>query len=181
MFCSGLIADHHEGAVDVLLLEDVEDPGRPFGIGAVVKGERDLVGVVAVVLDGVGVRIDIHVLIDDELLARVGLVGVDLHGALAGLGQAGDAEDVAFAFGVDVVAGLDGAEILQRRRDCWACPRHSTCELSSEPRRQSAKVCKPSSRAARISLSRVTPSRNQTTWRWFASSSMYSKWGLREL
>ena len=74
----GLIADHHERAFDVLLLEDVEDSGRPFGIGAVVKRERDFVGMVAVVLHRVGVRIHIHVLVDDELLARVGLVGVDL-------------------------------------------------------------------------------------------------------
>ena len=102
----GLRADHEEGAFDVFLLEDVEDLRRPLGIGPIVEGEGDLVGMVAVVLDGVGARIDVHVLVDDELLARVGLVGIDGDGALAGLRQAGDAEDVAVALSVDVVAGL---------------------------------------------------------------------------
>ena len=53
-------------------------------------------------------------LVDDELLARVGLVGVHRDGALAGLRQAGDADDVAFALVVHIVAGLHGAQRLQR-------------------------------------------------------------------
>ena len=110
----GLGADEHEGAFGVLLLEDVKDLRRPLGVGPVVEGERYLVGVVAVLLDGVGAGINVHVLIDDELFARVGLVGIDLDGALAGLGQSGDAENVAFALGVHVMAGLDGGERLQR-------------------------------------------------------------------
>ena len=40
----GLGADEHEGALDVLLLEDVEDLRRPLGVGAVVEGERDSLG-----------------------------------------------------------------------------------------------------------------------------------------
>ena len=52
-----LLADHHEGALDVYWLQDVENLRRPFGIGPVVKGERDLVRVVAVVLDGVRLRV----------------------------------------------------------------------------------------------------------------------------
>ncbi len=62
----GLLADHEEGAVDVVLLEDVEDLRRPVGIGAVVEGERDLFGVVAVLRDGVGERVGVHRLVDDE-------------------------------------------------------------------------------------------------------------------
>ena len=164
--CSrSLGADGHEGAFDVLGFENVENLRRPLGIGTVVEGERDLVGMVAVLLHGVSARIDVHVLVDDELLARVGLVGVDFHGALAGLRQAGDAQDVAVALGVNVVAGLDGAQRLQRRRDRWGGPRCSTASCLPQPSRQSAKVCRPSWRAARISLRTVTPSRNQTTWR----------------
>jgi hypothetical protein len=172
----GLGADQHEGCLDVLVAQNIENLGRPLGIGSVVEGERDFVGVVAVLLDGVGARINVHVLIDDELLARIELVGFDLDGALAGLGKAGDADDVAVALLVHIVAGLNGA------RACSASGLvglsqmlHS--ELSSSPRRQSAKVCRPMARAARNSFSMETPSRNQTTWRWFKSSSMYSKWG----
>ena len=51
--------------------EDVEDFRSPLGIGAVVEREGDFIGMVAVVLNGVGVRIHIHVLVDDELFARV--------------------------------------------------------------------------------------------------------------
>ena len=69
---------------------------------------------VAVVLDGVSARIHLHVLPDDELLARIGLVGVYRDGALAGLGQAGYAHDVALAFDVHVVAGLHRGQRLQR-------------------------------------------------------------------
>ena len=118
----GLGADEHEGALDVLLLQDVEDLRRPLGIGAVVEGERKLVGMVAVLLDGIGARIHIHVLVDDELLARVRLVGVHFHGALAGLGQAGDAQNISVALGVDVVAGLHGAQRLQRGRIAGLVP-----------------------------------------------------------
>ena len=46
----GLVADHQEGALDALLLQDVEDLRRPLGIGSVVEGERDFVGMVAVLL-----------------------------------------------------------------------------------------------------------------------------------
>src|ERR1035441_10686447 len=61
-------------------------------------------------------------LIVDELLAQVGLVGVDFHGALAGLRQAGDAQDVSIAFGVDSVAGLNGAQRLQSGRVAGVVP-----------------------------------------------------------
>ncbi len=53
-------------------------------------------------------------LIDDELLARIGLVAIDLDGALAGLRQSGDAQNVALALGIHVVAGLDVAQGLER-------------------------------------------------------------------
>ena len=67
----GLCADQHEGSLGVLVAQNIQYLGRPFGVGSVVEGERDFVGVVAVLLDGVGARVDIHVLIDDELLARI--------------------------------------------------------------------------------------------------------------
>ena len=118
----GLGADQEEGAFDVFLLQDVENLRRPLGIGAVVEGERKLIGMVAVLLDGVGARIHIHVLVDDELLARVGLVGIHFYGALAGLRQAGDAQNVAVALGVHVVAGLHGAQRLQRIRIAGLVP-----------------------------------------------------------
>ena len=48
-------------------------------------------------------------LVVDQLLACIGLViGVDFDGALAGLGQAGDAKDVAVTLGVDVMARFKG-------------------------------------------------------------------------
>ena len=103
----------HEGAFDVLGLRMSRIFGVHSGSGLSSKVEGKLVGMIAVLLDGVGVRIDIHVLVVDELLARVGLVGVDVDGALAGLRKAGDAEDVAVALGVDVVAGLDGGQSLE--------------------------------------------------------------------
>ncbi len=102
----GLGADHHEGSLDVFLLEDVENFRRPLGIGPVVKGDGNLVGMVAVVFDRVRVRKYIHVLVDDEFFARIGLIGIHGHGAFAGLRQAGDAKNVAIALFIDVVSGL---------------------------------------------------------------------------
>ena len=109
-----LRADHHEGGFGVFLLEDVEDLWSPFGIGPIVEGERDLIGVVTVILDDVSARVDVHVLIDDELALRIGLVGIDRDGALAGLGQAGYAKDIAVPFVVHVVTWLNGAKSLER-------------------------------------------------------------------
>ena len=65
-----LVADQHERALDALVAENIENLRRPLGIGSVVEGERDLVGVIAVLLDGVSARINVHVLVGDELLAR---------------------------------------------------------------------------------------------------------------
>ena len=113
---SRLGADEEEGAFDVSLLEDVENFGRPLGVGTVVEGDGNLIGMVAVVLHGVGAGIHVHVLIVDQLLARIGFVLVDGDGALAGLGQAGDAHDVALTLDVDVVARGDVAESLERLR-----------------------------------------------------------------
>jgi len=112
----GLGTDEHEGALDVFLFQDVEDFRRPLGIGAVVEGDGHLVGVVSIVFDGVSAGIHVHVLIHDELLARIFFVGVNRNSALAGLGQTGDAHDVALAFDVEIVAGLHGVESLQRLR-----------------------------------------------------------------
>src|ERR1039458_10142725 len=99
----------------MFLLEDVEYLRGPFGIWTIVKGERDFIGMVAVLLDGVGMRIDIHVLVVDEFLARVGLVGINVHGASAGLRKTRDADNVSIALEVHVVAGLNGAQRLQCR------------------------------------------------------------------
>ena len=79
----GLFTDEHEGSFDAFVAENIENLWRPLGVGAVVEGERYLLGVIAVLLDGVGAGINVHVLIGDELLARVGFVGVDLDDALA--------------------------------------------------------------------------------------------------
>ena len=67
-------ADHHECALDLFFLENVEDFRGPFGIRSVIKRERDLVGMIAVVLDRIGMWKRVHVLVDDEFFARVGLV-----------------------------------------------------------------------------------------------------------
>ena len=104
------------------LLQDVENLGRPLGVGTVVERYGHFIGVVAVVLDLVSTRIDVHVLVDDELFARVFLVGIDGDGALAGLGKAGDAHDVSLAFDVNVMAGLDQIERLQRFRSAGLVP-----------------------------------------------------------
>ncbi len=167
-------ADHHEVPLTSYSLENVEDFRGPFGIGTVVEAERDLVRVIAVVLDRVAVRIHVHVLVDDELFARVGLVGVDLYGALAGLRQAGDADDVAGAL---LSTSCPGCMEPRASSEAGLLGLSQTfhMERSSAPSRQRAKVCRPSWRAARISFSSVTPSRNQTTWRVWVSSSMYSK------
>ena len=109
----GLGADEHEGSLGALVAENVEDFRSPLGVGPVVEGERDLIGMVAVLLDGVGAGIDIHVLIDNELFPGVDFITVDFDGALAGLGQSGDAEDVAFALGVNVMSGLYRGQCLE--------------------------------------------------------------------
>ncbi len=109
----GLFADDEEGSGDLVFLEDVEDLRGPLGIGAVVEGEGDLLGVVADVLDGVGQGVGDHLLGDDGAVVEGdGVVVVEGDLAAAGLGLAGDPHDVAFAVVVDVVAGFDQAEIL---------------------------------------------------------------------
>ncbi len=105
----GLCAYEKECPFHIFLLEDVEDLRRPLRVGSVVEGNGNFVGMIAVVLHRVVARIDIHVLVDDELLARIGLIGIDGHGALAGLRQSRNAHDVALALDVDVVAGLQRA------------------------------------------------------------------------
>ncbi len=110
----GDLTDHEEGAFDVVLLEHVEDARRPFRVGTVVEGEGYLLGVVAVKADGVGQRVGVHDLLGDHL-ERDGNLIVVIEGdaTAAGLWFAGDAEDVADAFVVDGVAGLDGGEVLE--------------------------------------------------------------------
>jgi len=104
----GDLADHEEGALDVVPLEDVEDLWGPVGVGAVVEGERDHVGLVAVLLERVGGRIGLHHLFGDHLDGDGDLVVVvEGEGAGAGLGAFDDAEDVAGALGVYGVAGRD--------------------------------------------------------------------------
>jgi len=114
--------DHHERSVDLFLLEDVEDLRSPFGVRTVIEAERDLVGMVAVLQNCVAVRVRIHMLIDDEFFARIGLVGVDYHGAFAGLRQAGDTDDFAIALCLDIVAGLHGIESGERFGVVWLVP-----------------------------------------------------------
>src|SRR5271166_5041958 len=97
----GFFADEHEGGLGALIAENIENLWGPFGVRAVVEGKRDFVWVIAVLLDGVGVGINFHVLIDDESCAQVGFVSVLLNDALAGLWLAGDADDVAVALVVD--------------------------------------------------------------------------------
>src|SRR6185437_15116854 len=91
--------------------EDVEDLRSPGGVGAIVEGDRDLFGVVAVLGDGVGQGVLVHRLRDDgEVLRRDGGVVVHRDGAMAVLRRLGDAQDVAVAFGVDVPSGGDVSE-----------------------------------------------------------------------
>ncbi len=123
--------------------------------------------------------IDVHVLIDDELLARIGLVGIDGDGALAGLGQAGDAENVALALGVNVVAGLDGAERLQRLGIAGLVP--------DVPQRAVFLAQPPQGKGLQAELAcgaqlvehgdAIEEPDHMALVR---SSSMYSKWGLSE-
>src|SRR5690348_16859499 len=68
---------------------------------------------VAVVVNAVVARIDIHVLVDDEFLARIGLIGVHFHGPCTGLREPDDAHDVALTLYVYVVAISYFAEGLQ--------------------------------------------------------------------
>src|SRR5664279_2180377 len=105
-----------------LALENVENTRRPLGIWTIVEGESDFVGTVAILLHSVGVGVHVHVLIDDELLSRVRLVGIDLNGAPACFGKAGDANDFAFALGVDTVAWLHRSESAQRVRAAGLVP-----------------------------------------------------------
>ncbi len=108
----GDFADFEEGAFDVVAVEDVEDLRGPDGVGAVVEGEGDLFGDVAVLREGVGQRVAVEGLIDDgEVLRGDGFVIVEFGGAVAVLREAGDAEDIAVAFGVDVLARGDTGEL----------------------------------------------------------------------
>ena len=116
MLFFGLLADHEEGALDVVLLQDVENLRRPVRIGSVVEAERDLLRVVAVLRRRCrrADRSPSTPAVIDAVLRRDGVVVVHGDDAPAVLRLAGDAQDVALALGVDVVAGLDLREVLHR-------------------------------------------------------------------
>ena len=118
----GICADDHESALRVFLLQDVKNLRRPLGVGAVIERQCNLIGMVAVLLNRVGARVHIHVLIHNELFARVILVGVHGDRALARLWQSGHAQNVSFALGVHVVSRLHRAERLQRFRSARLVP-----------------------------------------------------------
>ena len=96
--------------------------GVHLGSGPSSNEIRNFVRMVSILLDGVGARIHIHVLINNELLTWVGFVGVDNDRPPAMLRQSGHAENVSFTLGVHIVAGLHGAERLQRFRSAGLVP-----------------------------------------------------------
>src|SRR4051794_1853651 len=77
---------------------------------------------ITVILDGVGVRVHVHVLVDDELFTWIRLVSVDLNCAFAGLGKTCYAQDVASAFLIDVMSGLQIIERIEGCRVTWLIP-----------------------------------------------------------
>jgi len=88
------------------------------------------------------------------------------------LGQACDAHDVAFALDVNVVSGLHGRELLQRIRTAGLVHTFHM-ELSSSPRRQSAKSAAKGAGGAQF-IEHGDAIEEPDDVRWFASSSMYS-------
>ena len=109
-------ANHEECTLHVAGFKDVEDLWSPLGVGSVVEADGNLVGVIAEVVNVVGVRVHIHVLIDSEaailMLIFHGAVGrFHFNGAGAIRWSAGDAENVSVAFGINVVPGH---KLLQR-------------------------------------------------------------------
>ena len=99
-----------------------------------------------------------------SFLLRIGLVRVDLHRAFAALRQAGDAHDVAFTLRVHVVSRFNQRQEHPANSDCSACPTRSRASCLPIPAAK-GKCLQPSWRAARISFSSVTASRNHTTCR----------------
>ncbi len=76
-------------------------------------------------------------------------------------GRATDPQDVAFAFGIYIVAGRHVFQQLRRIRGAGMVPDRPQRSVF-EPSRHSAKVLRPICRAARNSFRAVTPSRNHT-------------------
>ena len=95
-----LLTDHHECCFYLLGLQDVENLRRPRGVGTIVEAERNLVRMVAVVLDGVRLRIGLHVLIGRGLV-----LCIHVDGARPRMRHGSDAQDVAVTVRIDVIAG----------------------------------------------------------------------------
>jgi hypothetical protein len=60
------VADDEEAGVNAFVLQDVEDLGRPYRVGAIVEGQRELARLVARSLDdegrwdaGIGLVVDV--------------------------------------------------------------------------------------------------------------------------
>jgi len=87
-----LLADHEEGGLDVVTLQHVEDARRPDRIGPVVEGERDLMRGRAAALDQPTGRIDLIVLVRNQAIG-----GIDVIGSGARLRIADHLQQLAFA------------------------------------------------------------------------------------
>jgi len=120
---AGNLADHEKRALNVELFENVQDLRRPLRIRSVVEAQRNFVGVITVLLHRVGEWVRIHLFLGDHVVVQ-GNGCVVIHGddAPAVLWFAGDAENVAFTLGIDVVAGLDLRQFLHRVRRHWVVP-----------------------------------------------------------
>src|SRR5262249_7988220 len=106
-----VLSDDEEARMDTLVLQNIQDLRRPIRVGTVVEGERKLLRLVAGALNderGWDNLIDFV-----DYLA--GLV-VDLESARAFGGLLANAQHLAEAFKVDVLAGADHTEPAWRRR-----------------------------------------------------------------
>ena len=106
-----LLPDHQEGALHVILLQDVENPRRPDRIGPIVETQRQLVRIVSVLLDRVRPWQPDHPLVNQGEVVRV-----HQDRALARLRRRYDPQNVPLAFGVHVLARRHRLQQIRRIR-----------------------------------------------------------------
>src|SRR5580704_17455746 len=95
-----LNADKKKCCGCLLTLEDVKNLRCPLRIGAIIEGERDLVGTVAITRHAVRFRQRLKILVGDLLR-----VGIDRQLASAVSGPVFDAQDLALALHVHKLSG----------------------------------------------------------------------------
>jgi hypothetical protein len=129
-----ILADHEERRRRMLALEDVEDLRRPFGIGTIVEGQRELFRAIAGPHHDIGRRHPREIDVGDRtVLGRHRITDT-------GDGLGGDLQDLSIALDIDVGARRHGVDRIGDRQFPMIAPpdRPEPRVLGAEPPQRDA-------------------------------------------